>query len=195
MLKDATNFNFKSSLSVANSSYQHIFENLLVLKSSSKLLEMKLKQISFLLLFLVFQNVRSENEEYFEKSIIRALKDKNGHFNSEIVYVLFGNKTVREKYSFSQKSGEHFEGSEYDSYKTLYLNSTEIHTYSEKFNFCHSSKFNNYSVRNAFYSWGPTIIFNKTFTYTFLGKFKFNFFLNSNQLSLIIIYFYKSEFK
>ena len=112
-------------------------------------------------MFLIYANATVDNE-YFEKSIFRALKEKNGQFKSEIDFSFeyygrkYGIAILKEKYSFKLDIGEvatkynrsRFYGS---GHRIVYLNGEEAHNIQldELYgNECYSFSFGNeYSFR------------------------------------------------
>ena len=111
--------------------------------------------IGFLLSLLLGQTATT-NEDYFEKSIFRSLKDEGGQFSSEITFKseLFTHN-VTEKYNFKLNAGEstksvvRFKNKYYNSSDTnadvcLYINhanSSEFYDYDPYHKVCFSSKF------------------------------------------------------
>ena len=114
--------------------------------------------IGFLLSLLLGQ-IATKNEEYFEKSIFRALKEEGGQFSSEITFKsgLF-TLNVTEKYNFKLNAGEstksivrfkdrYYNSSETDFYLYInHANSSEFYDYNPSYKECFSSSFTRRSI-------------------------------------------------
>lgn len=114
--------------------------------------------LSLLLVQIVLPNASANDDEYFQKSIFRALKEKNGQFKSEmrIVEYDYGHRCSsivtndhEEKFSFKTNIGAfriyqlgYFRFREH----SLYVNGTEIYTYSNKSSYCYSETLDKYGT-------------------------------------------------
>ena len=129
------------------------------------------------LLFFIYANATVDNK-YFEKSIFRALKKKNGQFKSEIDFSLeyYGRKNaiaiLKEKYSFKLDIGEvatKYNESYRSRHRIVYLNGEEAHSYhlDEIWNECYSFAFDN---KYSFHYLGSKINDIVGKNYSILGK-------------------------
>ena len=139
--------------------------------------------ISFLLI-LLNQTVIA-NEDYFEKSIFRALKDEGGQFSSEITQHFFYNSKagkpidVTEMYNFKLNAGQSTKDIRLfrNKYNYVYLytnhaNSSELHQYDTRHKFCYSTSFKRES-NYRFLRFSPMdFILKSKVDFKVLGKFK-----------------------
>ena len=126
----------------------------------------------YFLFFLIYQSLASNNDEYFAKSIFRALKEKNGQFESEINYTIYKmNFHTEEKYNFKLNSGQYIEKTKFSNYsdRIVYLNSSQIYLI-DYFNECFSYFLNESIYR---FNWPSKYLYdNQKFNYNILGSCK-----------------------
>ena len=115
--------------------------------------------LAFLFVQIVLPSASADDDEYFEKSIYRALKNKNGQFNSEMQMTrnFYGNrcfatvtKDHEEKFSFKTNTGKYsiFQFSNYNSPEhNHYVNGKEIYSFPEKGQYCYSKKMDKYEMQ------------------------------------------------
>ena len=149
------------------------------------------------LLFLIYQSLASNNDAYFEKSIFRALKEKNGKFTSKIRLnytlsrVLRIREEIEEKYDFKLKNGETIIKDSSFQMKYIYINSSEVHEIYKNIS-CDSGL----SPSRIQSLWAPrTITLHKSLNFEIIGKLKaesYPSFLN-NKLNCVFFYFMKVQ--
>lgn len=119
----------------------------------------------------------SADEEYFQNSIFRALKDRNGQFRSQMKHVMFYRKSsltteLDEKFSFKTNNGLLAEKTiGYSNiYQTLVLGGKEVHLFREDSRFCYSYRPHPSSSR-----WTPLKAIDADYEFKIYGKFTSRF--------------------
>lgn len=117
----------------------------------------------------------SADEEYFQNSIFRALKDRNGQSRSQMKQVLFYRKSslkteyeLDEKFSFKTNNGllaEKMIGYS-NIYQILVLGGKEIHLFREDSRFCYSYRPHPSSSR-----WTPLRAIDADYEFKIYGKY------------------------
>ena len=113
--------------------------------------------IGLMLVQTELQCASADDDEYFQKSIFRSLKEKNGQFSSDMQMILyrFGHRhsvTIKsdqeEKFSFKSNTGIYnLYGGHFDSNQpehTIYVNNKEIYTFLNRSRNCMSLKLDKY---------------------------------------------------
>lgn len=136
---------------------------------------MKLISLISFLVLLIFEGA-SANEEYFKKSVLLALKEKNGQVTSQIQTMeKKGKITFDDKYSFSPDISENVLSiNDEPLFKSIYLNSSEFYVILIKSRICISQSFNYSKIQNL-NDIAPIEAFNKNLNYSVLGKFENQF--------------------
>lgn len=148
-----------------------------------------LRSFSKLLALLVIPMVYAEDSDCFQRSIFRALIERNGQFQARMnatatihpnYHKRPHNYNYEEKFDFRSKSGEFEErrtsdGPELDrpSFRCLYLDGKEVYRFSDETRLCKSFALNQRTFKYELPRWGLNRIFNRSHVYSILGRLSF----------------------